>query len=1049
MSFDWIQSVKKGLPGWKERMGRAGIKSSYTMVAASTLWPVAQAAQAGDWSALVALGTVGGNVGANLIANLIQNWKDETDGARRLAALPKEDPLRAHLDAVLQQLQALATARNALPEAEREWFVRTLRAELTDLGNWPRFEAQLTGERNLAVQAPVTQSVLTTGDGNQVAYIGSVETLVIRSVVFQGGPAAGEVSPKVLLWNYLNQVVQDTEMIDLAGVDRNAVSQEKAARLALAAVYTSLDTVRGGRPEPGEASAWGGTALVTSETGPREAWRESAISFVSQSPRAAVLGDPGSGKTTFVNFLALCLAGELLGAPDINRHRLGKEWTAGSLLPVRVVLRDFAAEMAPSDSICPGDDLWQHLVRRLGQALAGFEPLLRQHLLTEGGLLLLDGLDEVPEAAAQRARVKKAVLDFGRQFPRVRVVLTSRTYAYQRQEWRLPGFVEAVLAPFDERQRESFVDRWYAHVATVRRNLSAADAAGRATLLKQAIARNAYLSELGRRPLLLTLMASLHAWRGGALPEQREQLYEESIELLLDIWELPKTVRDRQGRVVLQTESAAEWFKTSHEKIRQALEKLACDVHRGQKERTGTAQIKETDLVSALLAVSDPELKPARVIEFIRDRAGLLLPRGEGIYALPHRTLQEYLAARHLTGTRFPHWLVELARADVERWREVVLLAGAKVARGTPYAAWVLASKLTPIPCDLARAGSASEADWWLALLAGQLLVETGIGLTQPTDADEAQRRQQVVGWLEPLVAGGHLPPVDRAQAGIILGKLGDPRPGVGLKEGLPDLAWLEIPPGRFAMGGQGGLQAGEGFPCGLIRQPYRLSRYPITVAQYEVFINEGGYEPRGEGFWTKAGWQWREAQKIVGPETYEAAFQTPNHPRVGVSWFEAHAFCQWLTVRLRAAGRISNHDSVCLPSEAEWERAARGAQGRTYPWGGDEADIAQRCNMGRTGVGHTSAVGVFPKGDAECGAADLAGNVWEWCRTLYREYGRDYEAKVSDTPEAEGARVLRGGSWYFDNPDNLRCSNRVGSGPGVRVNFVGFRCVLVSGSGR
>ena len=114
---------------------------------------------------------------------------------------------------------------------------------------------------------------------------------------------------------------------------------------------------------------------------------------------------------------------------------------------------------------------------------------------------------------------------------------------------------------------------------------------------------------------------------------------------------------------------------------------------------------------------------------------------------------------------------------------------------------------------------------------------------------------------------------------------------------------------------------------------------------------------------------------RIEDPRDVRAhSFQTPNHPQVGVSWYEAVAYCNWLSERLGY--------TVRLPSEAEWERAARSTDGRIYPWG-DEFD-ARRCNMSDTGIGATSTVGIFPDGDADCGAADMSGNVWEWCSTKW-----------------------------------------------------------------
>ena len=910
--------------------------------------------------------------------------------------------------------------------------IAALKAQLAAQGK----SVAIEGDRSVGAGGEMRDNVIITGD--QVTYYGSVDTLHIASAIFQAPPPPGQVAPKELLWTYLNQIVQDTATVNLAGIDRRTASEQDETQLELAAVYTALDTTRAASALLDEA----GNLIVTEAGAPlalEHDKRQSALAFVSESRYAALLGDPGSGKTTFTNFLALCLAGELLGLTAANLERLGEEWTAGALLPLRVVLRHFAAQLPTPGT--QDDLLWHFLTQRLGASLEGFAPLLRQHLLEEGGLLILDGLDEVPEAQRQRELVKAAISHFRRQFPRVRILLTSRTYAYQRQQWRLPDFTEAVLAPFSEEQIATFVDRWYAHMAQLRRGLTAAEAQGRATLLKGAIERSVHLRELAPRPLLLTLMASLHAWRGGSLPQAREQLYEESVELLLDLWERPKIVLDAAGQPVLQTESMAEWLRCPQAQVRTALEKLAYDVHRQQETATGTADIAEGALVVALMhAAQDPDLKQERVIQYMRDRAGLLTNRGEGIYSFPHRTFQEYLAARYLTENGFPSGLVKLVRTDPERWREVLLLAGAKVARGTPYAAWSLVARLCPQTCDEARVHKATESDWWAALLAGQLLVETRIyAKLDPTeDLTDLETLARVRGWLQHLVGGGYLPPVDRAAAGRALGWLGDERPGVGIRNGLPDIDWVLVEPGPFLMGSKPEDTEWNDeqpqFTCRLITRPYRISRYPVTVAQYRCFVDGGGYEePR---FWTKAGWQWRLAMSIDGPVRYGNYYDSPNHPQVGVSWYESVAFCRWLAEGLGQALR--------LPTEAEWERAARHTDGRLYPWGNDDAP-ARHCNMADTGIGSPSAVGCFPTGKAMCGAADMAGNLWEWCSTKWLDTYKAYEANVLEEFASDARRVLRGGS-FTNSRYYVRCAYRDSHDPYDRYDPVGFR-ILSPGS--
>ena len=147
----WKTAFTEHLSQWRQRMQQGGITSVYAFVSAMTLWPVGAALHGGDVGAAVALGGVLAGVGGNLIANRLQRWQDETDAARQLTAEVATEPvLRAELDAVLEKLDAVAQARDALPEAERQWFTETLRTELTRLGNASHYTAQLTGSGAIA-----------------------------------------------------------------------------------------------------------------------------------------------------------------------------------------------------------------------------------------------------------------------------------------------------------------------------------------------------------------------------------------------------------------------------------------------------------------------------------------------------------------------------------------------------------------------------------------------------------------------------------------------------------------------------------------------------------------------------------------------------------------------------------------------------------------------------------------------------------------------------------------------------------------------------------
>ena len=242
----------------------------------------------------------------------------------------------------------------------------------------------------------------------------------------------------------------------------------------------------------------------------------------------------------------------------------------------------------------------------------------------------------------------------------------------------------------------------------------------------------------------------------------------------------------------------------------------------------------------------------------------------------------------------------------------------------------------------------------------------------------------------------------------------------------MPEFAWSPV----FK---KGDYVLGDGNQKRRILEDYQMSIYPVTVAQFEAFICEGYLN---DDYWTPEGKKWRAENPE--PEKYDQAeFQTPNHPRVGVSWYEAVAFCNWASERKKQIIR--------LPTEAEWERAAAGDQKamRDYAWGSAKDDeLSVRCNMGKTGIGHTSAAGMFPTGNTPEGIADMTGNVWEWCASRYGDESKDGSLPVGDLKSEAG--VVRGGSWGRSGPDYLRASSRCDTHPGSRNDTAGFRVVVV-----
>lgn len=193
-----------------------------------------------------------------------------------------------------------------------------------------------------------------------------------------------------------------------------------------------------------------------------------------------------------------------------------------------------------------------------------------------------------------------------------------------------------------------------------------------------------------------------------------------------------------------------------------------------------------------------------------------------------------------------------------------------------------------------------------------------------------------------------------------------------------------------------------------VIDYDYWIDMYPVTNEKYRAFIEADGYKQ--QQYWSPEGWKWKTEQNIESPQFWnDKRWNQADHPVVGVSYYEVEAYAKQVGKR--------------LPTEQEWEKAARGEDGRQYPWG-EEFDKA-RCNSFQSGIKYATPVTQYPNGVSPYGCYDMAGNVWEWCSGWY--------------DEKRGQRVIRGGSW-IDRPETMRASYRSKNSTGLRHSGIGFR---------
>ena len=801
---------------------------------------------------------------------------------------------------------------------------------------------------------------------------------------------------------------------------------------------------------------------------------------IAANRRLVLLGEPGSGKSTALRYLALTLARAAvdpalrLGERLEGWARLGEQ--DGRLLPLFVPLLPFARALDKSGATAAGaKELWNYIAGELeGQGrYPGLAAAVHSELDAGRLLLLLDGLDEVPTEGARRL-VVRAVEAFAAAYGACRIVVSCRVRAYEGEQnaaWRLRDWPTATLADWSPGQMRAFVDGWYGAMG----GLPADERERRRADLQAALKRRDDLRRLGVNPMLLTIMALVH-FNDSRLPEERAALYGRCVEILLARWELGKVesgYASAYGSLMDYLGMPAADVKS----LRPLLQQAAYEAQRaGSADSPGSlARDRLRVLVADALEGRHPNPHDAakRFLEYTDLRAGLLQARGAGDeYVFPHQTFQEYLAGLQLvSGAAFVDQIMELRGED--RWRVPIFLGiGHAVNEGLYAIPYQLLNRLR---CAGGRAEPQRHRD---LILAAELAEDVGWPRLARGGDEFGQLRADLARDLAPVVEGTALPAPERIRAGELLAGLGDLRPGVCDLQ----LQMAPIAGGSFVIGETGDAleQAVELFiaqynatPGGqlsaeerpLVRQllggwgehaavpmslgSFALARYPVTNAQFKLFMEAGGYNPDAL-WWSEAAraWlrrddataddldQWQRRKYKDRPEFWgdpRLGSERPNHPVVGISWYEAVAFCAWLT------GHLDDGHLYRLPSEAEWEYAARGAERRLYPWGEREPD-GERANYGQMSDG-TTAVGCFPAGATpNSRLLDMAGNVWEWTRSAYQPYPYDPDDGREDVHDpAEKRFTLRGGAWFGLSID-LRPANRLNNTPDYRGRNVGFR---------
>ncbi len=652
--------------------------------------------------------------------------------------------------------------------------------------------------------------------------------------------------------------------------------------------------------------------------------------------RLVILGDPGSGKTTFLRRIA-------------NAACAARLADASAPFPLMVRISELSAfierhERKDENKDAPAQ-LSRLLDRQMQELAIPLDEYFFERQLTKGPcLLLLDGLDEAPNDVA-RETASRLIEKAAHAWPNCRFVVTTRPRAYE-EEVMLAGFHDARIGALEPEAVRTFLERWAA--ALMAENPERAKRHGRELI--EAVESRLEIRRIAGNPVMLTALAVLH-WNEKRMPEQRADLYDSILTWL---------ARSRKGRA----------GRLSPEDCIKVLQELAGAMQGHPEGRQ--VQVPREWAANALK--SQFQNDAARALAFLKVEeadSGIVVNRGADV-RFWHLTFQEFLAARllaHMDAAERHSLLFAEGLAWLPEWREVVLLlAGILHQQRAANVNALVGAALD----DLYGSNLAIRMFHWAGAkpkLAGQARCFGLLGAMlrdlqplgyAPSDSRYADVKNAVLGIFDAERAAA-IPLKTRLAAADALGQAGDPR----LRLPRDRDYWVKV-------------------------EDFLIGKYSVTVQEYGKFVDDGGPKPEG----------------------WDSQLLRRNCPVVGVTWFDAKAYCDWACVR--------------LPREAEWERAARGKEGREYPWGNEEPD-PDRANYNETKLRRVSPVGLFPRGSTPDGIADLAGNVWEWVDDWY--------------DDSKQSRVVRGGS-FDSGPWYLRAGLRNDDGPGERSDDTGFRCV-------
>lgn len=730
----------------------------------------------------------------------------------------------------------------------------------------------------------------------------------------------------------------------------------------------------------------------------RNFWILNSIDFISLNKISVLLGEPGYGKSTAVRYLSLKLIEQLdKNTTVLNDISISSELFENKFRPIYLELKDFISWTVERDlNTIEIKDIISYIMHVYLDIITDTNENWAD-LLSNNCLFILDGLDEINCSDDNRKKVLD-ILNLVEQSGTNKAVITCRERDYS--EWKFSRMKVANILEMDDVARLQLIDNIFNEY---RLDLSSLE-------LISIFERLNIDEKIYSSPLLLTLIIKLYIKDMNDIPSKKSTILQESIELLL---------RRKCNNI-------QEVLNGEIELVISALSEIAYEIQTQSKDN----QAKKINgrLMKGVISEYLDNSLPKTVVKFFKATAGVIAAVGKKEFEFTHKTFQEYLCANYLINSLgINNAIDEIREGYLEEpysWRETTLLfIDLMIDSNKQDQLWIMVYKLIKYCRNNGYDEEPNAA--WLIWYCAKVIQSNEYGLLPENDMDFDDRNEYTLELLKSellnvFVSDNLLTLRHRVECGVILGVLGDPREGVGInEEGMPDFYWCLTEFDRIRVNneiefgindysknivrkdqyegsywGKGSAFNREENPKYVVIKDIGISKYPVTVMQFMAFIEaDDGYNNSEWWSWSSASFEWyKKNRKLELGKIHDSKYpyvdleknrygkcNVPNFPVTNVSWFEAIAFCKWLSVK--------SDSFVRLPTEAEWEAASK-QSADIFSWG--NSFDARYCNSSYSKIGDIIPVGFYEKSmnsiiDNKLDMPmDMNGNVWEWCQSVY-----------------------------------------------------------------